>query len=260
MPDSEAVKHFSIFFTALLFVCLLCPPVMAQPEDPWAPRPICIFGMPYLGEAVMPGGKGLLVDLLKEVFDPENILLEHEPMPYVRALEGVREGTIHCTMDVHGRNPKLEAKMTPALYRLSVAHLRTTEFKDIKSMEGTRVAYVHGFDSEQFLPVKIKTQLVYDLSSGFHMLANEHVSFVLGDMRLLKDAMFDSKIPPAIFTITPLKTLKSVLLFAPTKEGQFFRDVYDRRMKTLFKNGTFERIMLKYGNSKKMARQVIEAN
>lgn len=253
------MKHSILVLVAILLAGWPAA-ATAQPEDPWAPRPICVFGMPYLGEAVMPGGRGVLVELLEAAFEPENIELEHQPMPYVRALEDIQSGSIHCTVDVQGRHPKLEARMFPALYRLSAAYLRTTEFKGVQSMAGTRIAFVHGFDSAQFLPVQVKTHLVYDLSSGFHMLERGNVAFVLGDMRLLKDSMFDSKIPPATFAISPLKVLNAVFLFAPTPEGRTFRDAYDRRMKEMTKDGTFERIMRKYGNTREMVQQVIEAN
>lgn len=240
---------------------MLLPSVaLADSDNPWQPRVPCYFGMPYMGHAVMLGGKGVFVDILKAVYEPEKIDLIHKALPYGRAVQGVENGTIHCTIDVEPRHKKLQAKYVPAIYDLSVAYMRSIDFKGVKSLEGKRIAYVHGFGLKDFIPVKVKTQLVYDLSSGFHMLERGNVSFVLGEDRLLKAAMYDSKIPAGIFAVTPLREFNTKVIFAPTEEGRRFRDIYDRRMKEMMKSGEFRRIMESYGSSDKEIQRVLDAN
>lgn len=263
MSDSGRVNHFSRLILICIALVALCLPAGAQPEyddSVWTPRTKCYFGMPYSGHAVMRGGKGHMVDLLKDAFAPTKIDLEHVPLPYDRAIEGVEKGSIHCTLDVEGRHKKLESKAVVAVYDLSVAYLREGGFKDIKEMAGKRIAFVHGFGITEYLPVKVKTLLVYDLSSGFHMLERGHVSYVLGENRLLKEAMFDSKIPPGIFEVKKLKAFNLKVIFTPSEEGRRFRDVFDLRMKEMIKSGELREIEEEYGSSKEIIQRLIDVN
>lgn len=260
MLDSDSVKHFIRIIFSLVLLFMLTIPAQAQDDSVWTPRPTCVFAMPYMGHVVMRGGKGLMVELLKSAYFPEKIDLDHQALPYERALAAVKDGTADCTLDIQGRNKKLESKTVPAVYNMAVAYLRENGFKGIKDLTGKRVAFVHGFGIEEYIPVKIKIQLVYDLSSGFHMLERGHASFVLGDERLLKRAMFDSKIPPGIFEITQLKTFNVKMIFAATKAGRFYRDVFDRRMREMMRTGEFAEIMDSYGATKQSIQQVLKVN
>ncbi len=254
------MKHSTRIILAFAILILLTTSAHAELNNPWQPRPFCFFGMPYAGHAVMRNGKGLMIDMLKAVFEREKVDFEHKVMPYDNAVEAVEKGTIHCTLDLEQRHKNLQAKVTPAFYDLGVAYLRSTEFKNMKSLAGKRVAYVHGFGLQQFLPVKIRPQLVYDLSSGFHMLERGNATYVMGDARLLKEAMFESKIPAGIFEIKKLMSFKLKFIFAPTKEGRLFRDIYDRRMKEMMKSGHFQEIMKSYGSTKQNIQRILDAN
>lgn len=217
--------------------------------------------MPYLGYAVQKGERGVIIELLKTAFEGADIDFEHVPVPYSRALSEVREGTIQCTLDLKdNQKGVVQSDVTLVFYDLSVAYIRKEGFKDFNSMAGKRVAYMHGFDLVKFLPVKVKTQLVYDLSSGFHMLEREHVSYILGDDMLLRHAMLDSKLPALEYEVSVLKSYEVRVIFPPTEQGRRFRDTLDRRLREMLQSGEYAEILQDNGIDKKGIQRILKAN
>lgn len=259
--DTSIVKLRIAICTLLAALLLAANVVFAQSPDPWKARERCVFAMPYIGHAVKPDNKGLVNDILTAVYEYDDIELEHIAMPYKRSLEGLRTGEIDCTLDVkNNARDVLQGSLTIAFYDLSVAYMRTTPYKNVQSLKGQRAAYLHGFSLDAFLPVKINPQLVYDLSSAFHMLERDHVRFILGDNKLLEDAMYESKLPSHQFVITKLDSFEVNPIFADTSRGRELRDVYDRRMRKLIDSGKLAEIMRQNGLSASTIRKVLSVN
>lgn len=233
----------------------------ASRTDEWTPRETCVFGMPYLGHAVKKGEQGLITEIIKTALEGADIDFEHDPLPYARALESVRDGTVHCTLDIkNNRKGYYQNEVTFAFYDLSVAYFRKDGFNGYSSMAGKRVAFMHGFDLEKFIPVKVKTQLVYDLSSGFHMLERGHVSYILGDDLLLRNAMFASKLPALEYEISGLDSYEVRVIFSPTEQGRRFRDILDRRLREMLASGELAEIQQEHGIGKAGIERVRKAN
>ena len=110
------------------------------------------------------------------------------------------------------------------------------------------------------VPVKFSPQMVYDLSSAYHMLDRGHVKFVLGDNRLLEDAMYDSKIPTYNIVINEIKSFEIRPIFSKTEEGLLFRDIYDRRMREMIASGELATILRENGVSKSGIKKIMNAN
>lgn len=245
----------------LLGALLLLPLTGLADDDPWATREQVVFGMPYIGHAVQPERRGLINAILKAVYEGVNIDFVHKRLPYVRALEKVKDGRIDCTLDVsQSRTGVLHGTVTMTMYDLAAAHKHTTGFQGVESLADQRVAYLHGFGIARFLSVKVKPQLVYDLSSAFHMLDRDSVAFILGDDLLLRQAMMDSNIPSGDFVITNISTMHVHPIFTKSKEGQRLRDIYDRRMTELLTNGELVQIFKAHGLSQVGINKVLRAN
>ena len=260
LQDDAIVKNTLSILWLLLALCLWSPPA-AQAAGPWKSEDTCRFGMPLIGHAVKQGGTGLITDILKAVYQPEHITLTHLPLPYSRAVAAVQAGEIHCTLDIKDNHKGvLQGRATMAFYDLSAAYLRTTEFSGMDDLADKKVAYLHGFDMEPLLSVKIRPQVVYDLSSAFHMLDRDFVAYVLDDSLLLKDAMYESRLPASDFQITPIKSFEVRPIFAPTDQGRRLRDIYDRRIKEMIASGELQDILRINGIGEPTIEKIIKAN
>ncbi|RWU02480.1 hypothetical protein DWB63_16060 [Pseudodesulfovibrio sp. S3] len=252
---------FCNFFITALAVLALASPVQAAQYKEWPLPNTCIFGMPVSGHAVMKGNTGLITEILKAVFLPEGYELVHADLPYRRVLSELAAGNIHCTLDLkeHPREA-VAAKTVIAICELSVAYVRTQSFEDMDDLTGQKVACLHGYDIQRLLPVEIKPQTVYDLTSAILMLDRGHAKFVIDDATLLKEAIQETKIPSNAFGIAPLMSLDIVPVFSPDEKGRRLRDIYDRRMQKMIASGELQRIMSENGLSKVGIQNVLKAN
>ncbi|MDD3312712.1 transporter substrate-binding domain-containing protein [Pseudodesulfovibrio sp.] len=246
-------------------VLLLCAAAPAQAEapptdDPWAAKPVCNFGMPYLGRAVLPRQAGMITAILQRVFEPEGVVLRHRAMPYHRAVAEVEQGDIQCTLSIGDAPPRLLRAAHPVfLYDLAAARLTATEWQGPASLADKRVAYLHGFDLAAILKVRLTPQLVYDLSSAFPLLEQGFVAYILGERGLLEAARRDSGLHSHLCVIEPIRTLPTYPVFAPTEAGRAFRDFYDRRMRALAASGDLAEILAQSGLSEGLARRLLQA-
>lgn len=249
--------------TCLLLALSLAPgsQAEAQARDPWEKQPTCVFGMPYTGHAVQQDGNGLLQAVLREVYEPEDIVFEHRNIPYSRVRDALANDTIHCSMTIRERTlGGTLGRSVLTFYDLSAAALLDTPWQGVESLRETRAAYQHGYDIEEFIPVPFTVQMLYDLSTAFHMLDTGLIRYVLDDARLLREAMRESNLPSHLFAIHPIRTFAVVPTFARTPEGDRFRAVYDRRMRELKRSGRLAEIMRAHDVPKQRIEQIMKAD
>lgn len=260
LSDSSVVKYPIRIFVLLLTCALLSAPAFAGYKE-WEKPETCVFGMPVMGHAVKLKQTGLVTELLKAVYEPKEIELWHENLPYSRALAGLADGTVDCSLDVDTKQPGvLRGTATIATYDLAVAYLRTQKYTDLNDLKGQRVAFMHGFDLPSMLPVKILPQQAYDLSSAFHMLDRGHAKFILGDNILLEDALYESKLTATDFIITYIKTYNVHPIFPKSDRGKMFRDIFDQRMREMIANGEYQEILRNNGMGPTGIAKALKAN
>lgn len=247
---------------AVAAVLLLNAQTLAAPSvNDWTAPPVCVFGMPVAGSAVQPDNRGLLTDILTVVFEPEGYDLVHRDLPYVRALSEVAEGKIQCTLTAWEHVESVSrATSVITLYSPAVGYIRAEGFHGVDDLAGQKVAHLHGFDVQDLLPVEIRPQPTYDLTSVIHMLDRGHVRYVIADARLLRESIAAAGLPSVEFGIAPLMTLNVVPIFSPDAAGRRLRDIYDRRMGELASSGKLAAIYRNYGLPETFIREILKAN
>ncbi|WP_319541234.1 transporter substrate-binding domain-containing protein [uncultured Pseudodesulfovibrio sp.] len=263
VSNSEKVKRNAFILTVISVFMVLTMPSSSHaagyPE--WQAPRACIFGMPYIGNAVRKGNSGLITDILVRVYEPEGYELIHRELPYNRAVKELLAGTIHCTLDIEDtRKDVLQSRQAIILYDLAVAYFHKNTFKNIQSLTGKKVAYLHGYNLESLFPVKFIPRQTYDLSSSIQMLDRGHIDFVIDDETLLKEAMFEAKIPSTEFDITYLRSMKAHPIFTLTDEGRKLRDIYDRRIMEMTATGELQELMRRHGIPEESIQKLLNAN
>ena len=244
----------------LLAVLWLLPAAPARALDPWKPLPTCTFAMPLMGEAVKKDQHGMIIAVFKAVYEPAGIRFRHQNMPYDQAVAAAEQGKVHCTLDVKERKGKLVRGDHPLFfYDLASARLKTTEWKGLDSLKGKRVAYLHGLGLETFLPVKFVPHHIFDLASAFHLLDQGIVQYAMDDSRLLRYAQRDSKLPSHFFLIDPIRSFEIYPVFAPTEEGNRYREIYNRRMKEITASGDLASVLTRNGLSDERIERILKA-
>lgn len=246
-----------------LLLVVAAGPVQARdagyPE--WQKPLHCVFGMPYVGRMVEQGETGAITEVLKTIFKREDIEFEHQHMPYMTALQKLKEGTVHCSLalkDAHDEALQGAAAIAP--FDLAVIYRREDGFDGVEAMEGERVACIYGFELQRLLPVKALVQAAYDLTSVLHLLDRGHVKYVLDEETLLREALLEAQLPTSEFGITRLKSLEVHPIFADTDAGEQFQALYDRRIKQLADSGKLKKILRAGGMSDKGIDQLFTIN
>jgi polar amino acid transport system substrate-binding protein len=218
---------------------------VAANNTEWPGRHEVRFAMPDLGKALSGDSKCIIMDILRAIYEPEYLDVKHVAIPYPRAIKETRSGEFHMTLDIQPSKGLLSARTPIVPYDLSACYFRgRTEWKGLKSLKGQRVAYLYGFDLYTLLPVEFSRQIVYDLSSAFHLLDRGDIAFILDDHVLLKDAMSESGFSSHLFEISIIKHFKVTPQFSDTPEGRKYLAMYDRRMKELLQSGELTDIYL----------------
>ena len=217
--------------------------------------------MPYVSRAVKPGETGMITDVLKEIFEQEDIEFEHRNLPYTTALEDLQKGTVHCTLAIKDtQDSAIQGSAAIATYDLAVIYRLEDGFDGIENLEGERVACMYGFELERLLPVRVLAQTGYDLTSVLHLLDRGHVKYALDEETLLKDALLEAQLPTSEFGITRLMSLQVHPIFAPTDTGKRFQTLYDQKIKDMAASGKLRDILRAAGLREKKIDRLFTIN
>ncbi|AMK09891.1 substrate-binding periplasmic protein [Pseudodesulfovibrio indicus] len=229
---------------AVVAFLLLASSVQAAPADgDWTEPPTCVFGMPVVGTELRMSKQRVLTEVLKAVFEPEGYDLVHRDLPYARAKAEVAEGKIQCTVSIRDNVKGVtRAKSVIALYSPAVGYVLADGFHGVEDLAGQKVAHLHGSDIQMLLPVEVRPQPTYDLSSAILMLDRGHVKYVVTDDTVMREAIAASGLPDVEFGIVPLMTLEVFPVFSPDDNGRRLCAIYDRRMRELASSGRLEAI------------------
>lgn len=255
---------FLCLVAVLLSALLLAAPLVharhaGYPE--WQKPKRCVFAMPYVGRAVLPDETGTVTEVLKEVFDRQDVDFEHRNLPYQRALAELERGVAHCTLVIKGHHDmEVLGGATIDIYDLAVAYRVKDGFKGVEAMEGKPVACLFGFDLKVLLPVKILVRTGFDLTSILHLLDRGHVDYVLDEASSIREAFLEAKLPTNEFGVHMLRTLEVHPAFASTDQGRAFRDIYDERMREMAKSGRLREILGDNGLGDKRIDQLFKIN
>jgi len=227
----------------------------------WQKPKHCIFGMPYVGKVVGPNETGMLTEVLKEIFERKDLDFEHRNLPYNRVLAELQQGTIHCSLALKGHHGmEVQGETAIAIFDLAVAYRVKDGFQGVKAMEGERVACMYGFELQKLLPVKVLVRTGYDLTSSLYLLDRGHVKYVLDEENLIREALFEARLPTSEFGIAKLMSLEVHPIFSPTEKGREFRALYDRRMQEMAESGRLGEILRSNGLSEDKIDRLFKAN
>ncbi|WP_316898389.1 transporter substrate-binding domain-containing protein [Pseudodesulfovibrio indicus] len=247
---------------AVVAFLLLASSVQAAPAaDDWTAPPVCVFGMPVMGAQLRTSKQGVFTDVLKAVFEPEGYDLVHRELPYARAKAEVAQCKIQCTLAIRDNVEGVtSAHAAIALYSPAVGYVLANGFHGVEDLAGQKVAHLFGSDIQRLLPVEIRPQPTYDLSSAVLMLDRGHVKYVVTDGTVLRETIAACGLPEVEFGIVPLMTLEVVPVFSPDEAGRHLCAIYDRRMRELASSGRLEAIYRSYGFPETFIREVLKGN
>ncbi|QEY61111.1 ABC transporter substrate-binding protein [Metapseudomonas lalkuanensis] len=217
-----------------LIGCLLLPAAWAAP---FPDHEI------HLASDVWPGhteadGTGLGWDILRRVYEPEGIQLKVHIVPYTRSIGLVQRGEADAWVGSY-RN-EAEGAYYPRWHydvdQVSALSLNSTPVPSLATLGRYRLAWIRGYDYQNYLPNLKHFTEIQRRSGILSMLELGHVDFYI-DARTEVDDVLDTATDRSRYRVTPLLRLPLYLGFADTPRGRRLADIFDRRMTALVTSG-----------------------
>ncbi|MDE3738146.1 transporter substrate-binding domain-containing protein [Pseudomonas resinovorans] len=218
----------------VLIGCLLLPAAWAEPF----PANEIHLASEVWPEHTEANGTGLGWDILRRVYEPEGIQLKIRSMPYTRSIGLVQRGEADAWVGSY-RNEVKDAWYPRWHYdadQVSALSLKSTPVPTLATLGQYRLAWIRGYDYQDYLPNLKHFKEIQRRSGILSMLEQGHVDFYI-DARTEVDDVLESATDRGRFRITPLVRLPLYLGFGNTARGRHLADVFDRRMSALVASG-----------------------
>jgi polar amino acid transport system substrate-binding protein len=188
-------------------------------------------------------GSGLGWDLMREVFEPAGVKVQARIEPYVRAVGLVQRGEADAWVgaykdEVEGTLYPRWSYDTDEIYALSLATFATPT---LETLGNYRLAWVRGYDFQQYLPNITHFNEVARRDNILSMLARERADFYI-DAKPEVDYILGQSSEKDHFRATHVADIPLYLSFADNARGRALRDLFDQRMAQLVQDGSLKPI------------------
>jgi polar amino acid transport system substrate-binding protein len=237
----------------LVWVLLLSLTSQSEPSSP--PYQQVIIGADEWPEMTNKDGTGFIFELLRTIYEPLDIKLSNQFMPWKRTLHQVAVGKADITLGVHrDALREEERRLLISDYPLIEEHVsvvflasKVQHWRGQQSLTGEIVAVIRGFDIEMYLKPKITPYYVNDYDQALRMLIAGRVTFVAGE-QLLTDVLMPKYIKKD-YELSQQRIFSrlSYVALAPNERGKQFLQLYTERMAQLLVSGELQAIYRKWG-------------
>ena len=217
-----------------LIGCLLLPAAWAAPF----PDNEIHLASDVWPEHTEADGTGLGWDILRRVYEPEDIQLKIHIVPYTRSIGLVQRGEADAWVGSY-RN-EVDGAYYPRWHydadQVSALSLTSTPVPTLATLGQYRLAWIRGYDYQDHLPNLKHFTEIQRRSGVLSMLELGHVDFYI-DARTEVEDVLGTATDRSRYRMTPLVRLPLYLGFADTPRGRRLADIFDRRMTDLVASG-----------------------
>ncbi|MCF8069525.1 MAG: transporter substrate-binding domain-containing protein [Desulfobacterales bacterium] len=197
-------------------------------------------------------GSGLYFEVLKEIFEAEDIEIKITLVPWNEAIETVI-ATGDALVGVSTFNEfegLIQGKWFIDTGYVTIVYKKGTNFSGESSLKGKTIGWLKGYNFGQQISLDSMDYERYELESldsGMTMLKNSAIHFLLGYKTNLIEAANKAGIDLTGFELVRFLEEDTTVAFTDDSRGKKLRKIYDKGMKRLKKSGRLDEIYIKYG-------------
>ncbi|OOE85810.1 amino acid ABC transporter substrate-binding protein [Salinivibrio siamensis] len=237
-------------FTVSLAILLLVPSAMARTltaaQDPWPPF-----------VTTDPNRPGISVELVKAAMATQGYEVEFKNMPWARALDAVSKGNIDllpATWHTEARteflrysNPYMSNQLTFIKRADDVF-----QFSSLNDLQGKVVGIVrdYGYGDAFLEATHFDKPAANNLATNLKKLLADRIDLTLEDKVVAQSVMQEEGLDSNQFAFTDQALSTNPLHITSGKanpDSQMFINAYNKGLNTIKADGTFEKILKKYG-------------
>lgn len=205
-------------------------------------------------------GTGVFFDIIRAVYKLEKVGMEFEIVPYERSVKMVEDKAVDAWVASYIEEedfplyPKWHfgADIVIAVYDPD----KFPKWEGEKSLKGKKVAWLRGYNYDEYLKIRVEIDEVNKRRSGLRMLQRGRIDALLdaySDM-IEEDNVtiegtslrFKEGYNEYSFAAKEILQLRLYLAFADTDRARKFLDIWDKNFPILLKNGSIKRLFKKY--------------
>jgi len=201
-------------------------------------------------------GKGLYWDIIKRVYEMDNIKLNIFTVPYARSIYLVKNEKAdawvgsYINEEIFALYPKwhFDADIVSVLFKKE----RFPDWDGIKSLANMKVGWIREYDYQKYIDVKMNIVEINSRKSALGRLLKDRIDFYIDDAVDIQCILNNNKYLTKIgfnmkdFRIVKLFQLNIYLGFVNNKRGKLFRSIWDKNFLILLKNGTIKSLFVQY--------------
>ncbi|SJL84009.1 Cystine-binding periplasmic protein precursor [Vibrio palustris] len=214
-------------------------------QDPWPPF--------VTNDPSMPG---ISVEILTEAMKTQGHTVNFRNMPWARALDSVKKGRIDILPAAWINDERKQYLLfsSPYLFNeLSYISRASDNFSysNLSSLKGKTVGIVRGYayDPDFMKEPSIKRPESIDIETNIKKLKNNRVDLTIEDKIVALSTIKRLNMSPGDFIFSQPISKKSlyVTIGISNPNGKKYMNAYEKGLQIIKKNGTFDKILSKYG-------------
>jgi len=201
-------------------------------------------------------GTGLYWEIIRKVYEIDNIKLKIKIVPYARSVHMVKTQKVDAWVASYIDEepfpiyPKwhFDADVVSALFKKN----KFPEWKGVKSLVNKKVGWIRGYDYNEYIDVKMTIDELSSRKSAFGVLLKDRIDVFLDALVEIKNELskkdYLNKIGFHIndYRVEKLLQLNLYLAFAKNDRGKQLSKIWDKNFPVLLKNGTIKKLFDKY--------------
>lgn len=195
-------------------------------------------------------GTGLYWDIIRAVYEPAGIEVQERIVPYARS---IREVTVTDKADawVASYMDEVEGPLFPE-WHFDADYVGAVYNPELisgvngqSSLEDREVGWMRGYAYDQYLSVAVDALRIDNRHGGLRMVEEGRIDYFVDAQVEIDTALEKTGLDETLESATVLE-LPLYMGFADTERGRELRDVWDRRMAELLRDGTISRLYQEY--------------
>ncbi|MHC8397124.1 substrate-binding periplasmic protein [Pseudomonas sp. LB3P93] len=226
---------------AVMVFAMLCP--FAQAGDPTPTPSVIYLASEDWEDYTSADGHGLGWDVLREVFEPAGVKLDIRTEPYTRSVGLAQRREVDaCVGSYRDETSDLLYPRwnfdTDHIYALGLA---SNPAPTPETLGNYRLAWVHGYDYQDYLPNVRRYNEVIRRTGILSMLTRNRADYYIDALTEVDYVLKWAK-DPSQFRRTHIAELPLYLCFADTSKARTLMALFDERMELLVKSGRLKPI------------------
>ena len=200
-------------------------------------------------------GSGLFLDIVRAVYEPHDIQIKVDYVPYNRALHLLKFKAADAMFGTYSAEKEakdyiltphypIDTERTVAIFKKSP----NQKWQGIESLRNQKLGWVRGYDYHDNLGVKIASYAeVLDSSQGLKMLEAGRFDYFLDHAGELDDNIAKTGFDMSDFQIASVFEENIYMAFARTEKGKQLSILFDQAISGLIRSGRLQQLYDQYG-------------